>query len=116
MNTSIDLFANLLSRKLVYEPGEYDSVLLHHAFKLVPKGSPAGTTEQVVTASLLTNGNETASAMATTVGCTLGFAALRVADGLVHERGVRGPYTKDIWEGTLQQLEEVGVNVKETWG
>lgn len=113
--TPIDLFANLLSKKLAYGPGEYDSVLLHHAFKLVPKGASAGTPEQIVTASLLTNGNENASAMATTVGCTLAFAALRVADGQVMERGVRGPYTKDIWEGTLHELEDIGVKVKETW-
>jgi len=110
----IDMFAALLSRKLAYAPGEHDSVLLHHAFKLVPKDAP-NAPEQTVTASLLCTGDAKASAMSVTVGCTLAFAALRVADGQVAGRGVRGPYDKDVWEGVLAELEEIGVQVKETW-
>lgn len=110
----IDAFAALLARKLQYAPDEVDSVLLHHAFKVVPKGAPDGV-EQTVTASLLCNGDERASAMATTVGCTLAFAALRVADGHVTERGVTGPYHKSIWSGVLDELEHIGVKVKESW-
>jgi alpha-aminoadipic semialdehyde synthase len=115
LTTPIDLFATLLSRKLAYAPGERDSVLLHHAFKLVPKDAPEGAPEQTVTASLLCTGDEKASAMSVTVGCTLAFAALRVADGQVAGRGVHGPYEKDVWEGVLNELEAVGVEVKETW-
>lgn len=115
MKTPIDLFAALLSRKLAYAPGEHDSVLLHHAFKLVPKGAPEGAPEETVTASLLHNGDEKASAMSVTVGCTLAFAALRVADGLVAGRGVKGPYEKDVWEGVLDELAKIGVEVKEEW-
>ncbi|TXT10844.1 hypothetical protein VHUM_02349 [Vanrija humicola] len=114
-NTPIDLFATLLSKKLAYAPGEHDTCLLHHAFKLVPDNAPVGTPEQTVTASLLCTGDEKASAMSTTVGCTLAFAALRVADGKVAARGVRGPYERDVWEGVLTDLEEIGVDVKETW-
>ncbi|GMK58401.1 hypothetical protein CspeluHIS016_0504330 [Cutaneotrichosporon spelunceum] len=111
----IDTFASLLSKKLAYASDEHDSVLLHHAFKVVPAGSSEGTGEQTVTASLLCTGDERASAMSTTVGCTLAFAALRVADGLVQVRGVTGPYTKDVWAGVLYELEHIGVKVKETW-
>ncbi|KAL1408626.1 hypothetical protein Q8F55_005439 [Vanrija albida] len=114
-NTPIDLFATLLSKKLAYAPGEHDTCLLHHAFKLVPANAPVGTPEQTVTASLLCTGDEKASAMSTTVGCTLAFAALRVAEGKVAARGVRGPYERDVWEGVLTDLEEIGVDVKETW-
>lgn len=111
----IDAFAALLAKKLQYAPDERDSVLLHHAFKVVPRGAPDGYGEQTVTASLLCNGDEKASAMSTTVGCTLAFAALRVADGLVRQRGVQGPYHKDVWAGVLDELEHIGVKVKETW-
>lgn len=115
MSTPIDLFAALLARKLQYAPDERDSVLLHHAFRVVPRGAPEGVGEQTVTASLLCNGDAKASAMSTTVGCTLAFAALRVADGQVRERGVTGPYYKDVWSGVLDELEHIGVKVKETW-
>nr|XP_019010907.1 alpha-aminoadipic semialdehyde synthase [Kwoniella pini CBS 10737]OCF49688.1 alpha-aminoadipic semialdehyde synthase [Kwoniella pini CBS 10737] len=107
----VDLFAHLLSHKLSYAPGERDTCLLHHAFTLAAKD---GSVEKV-TASLLCYGDETASAMSVTVGKTLAFAALRVADGLVKQRGVTGPYEREVWEGTLQSLEEVGVVVKEEW-
>lgn len=111
----IDYFAALLANKLAYKPGERDTCLLHHGFRVVPKGAPEGTPEQTVTASLLCTGNEKASSMATTVGCTLAFAALRVADGKVDARGVHGPYSKDVWSGVLDELANIGVEVKETW-
>lgn len=111
----IDYFASLLSNKLAYKPGEHDTCLLYHGFRVVPEGAPEGTPEQTVSASLLCTGNEKASSMATTVGCTLAFAALRVADGKVDARGVQGPYSKDVWSGVLDELANIGVEVKETW-
>ena len=51
--------------------------------------------------------------MATTVGMTLGFAALRVLDGKVRGRGVKGPYDREVWEGVLGDLDEVGLQVRE---
>nr|XP_018263129.1 alpha-aminoadipic semialdehyde synthase [Kwoniella dejecticola CBS 10117]OBR85287.1 alpha-aminoadipic semialdehyde synthase [Kwoniella dejecticola CBS 10117] len=110
----VDLFAHLLSHKLSYAPGERDTCILHHAFTLAPAGEQNGKLE-TVTASLICYGDENASAMSVTVGKTLAFAALRVADGLVKQRGVTGPYEREVWEGTLQSLEEVGVVVKEEW-
>lgn len=115
VQTPIDLFASLLSNKLAYKPGEHDTCLLYHGFKVVPQNAPEGTPEQNVTASLLCTGTEKASSMATTVGCTLAFAALRVADGKVESRGVHGPYGKDVWSGVLDELASVGVEVKENW-
>lgn len=111
--TPIDYFAHLLSHKLAYEPHERDSALLHHSFKLAP--SSTNGKEETVTASLLCYGNDTNSAMSITVGKTLAFAALRVLDGHVRARGVKGPYEREIWEGVLDSLEEVGVRVEEKW-
>jgi len=113
--TPIDLFAQLLSTKLAYAPHERDTVLLHHTFKLVSDHPDPSVVPQTVTASLLYNGTEEASAMATTVGKTLAFAALRVVDGDIKARGVRGPYEREVWEGVLDRLEEAGVGVVENW-
>lgn len=111
----IDLFASLLSQKLTYEPHERDSCLLHHTFKLA--SSPGGESgdSQTVTASLLCNGDDRASAMSVTVGKTLAYAAGRVLDGHVRARGVTGPYDKEVWAGVLDSLEAAGVRVNETW-
>ena len=53
--------------------------------------------------------------MATTVGKTLAFATLRVLDGKVAGRGVRGPVDKDVWHPILESLEDVGVRIEERW-
>lgn len=115
VKTPIDLLALLLSHKLAYKPHERDICLLHHSFVLEPSQSSHGK-EEKVTASLLHYGTAEASAMATTVGKTLAFAALRVVDGHVKGRGVKGPYEREVWEGVLDDLERVGVRVEEEWG
>lgn len=120
MTTPIDLFAVLLSQKLAYEPHERDSCLLHHTFRLSPPATGTNTGDsnaagQTVTASMLCNGDDKASAMSVTVGRTLAFAAGRVIDGHVRVRGVTGPYDKEVWGGVLSDLEQTGVRVTETW-
>lgn len=87
--------------------------LLYHSFVLEP--STPGGKEERVTASLLHYGTAEASAMATTVGKTLAFAALRVVDGHIQAKGVKGPYEREVWEGVLDDLERVGVRVEENW-
>ena len=109
----IDLFAQLLSAKLAFAPGERDMVLLHHRFELAKTDSSSKS--EIVTASLQCFGTPEASAMASTVGKTLSFAALKVADGTVRERGVQGPYNKEVWEGVLDNLEESGIQVIGNW-
>jgi alpha-aminoadipic semialdehyde synthase len=115
----IDYFAYLLSKQLAYRPHERDSVLLHHKFTFEPhhgrSNSASPPSESSVTASLLHYGTDKGSAMAVTVGKTLGFASLRVLDGKVKGRGVMGPTDRDVWEGVLDSLEEVGVRVVEEW-
>lgn len=117
--TPIDILAHILSQKLAYGPKERDSCLLHHAFEIIPTHSSHPTSPeqsvQKVTASLLHYGTPGSSSMSITVGKTLAFAALRVIDGDVKGRGVRGPYEREVWEGVLDRLEEAGVEVLEEW-
>ncbi|KAI9639515.1 Saccharopine dehydrogenase-domain-containing protein [Dioszegia hungarica] len=123
LTSPIDILAYILSQKLAYSPKERDSCLLHHAFEIVSSSTPSSTSfgsgettsKQKVTASLLHYGTPGASSMSVTVGKTLAFAALRVVDGDVKGRGVRGPYEREVWEGVLGSLEEAGVEVLEDW-
>jgi alpha-aminoadipic semialdehyde synthase len=96
---------------MAYQPHERDLALLHHSFTLATSENKPSR----VTASLFHYGTADASAMSTTVGKTLAFAALRVLDGQVKGRGVTGPYEREVWEGVLDSLEEVGVRVQESW-
>ena len=109
--TPLDYFAYILSHKLAYAPHERDSALLHHHFAM----ESADGHQSQVSASLLCYGTDQASAMSITVGKTLAFAALRVADGHVRDRGVTGPYKREVWEGVLDSLENIGVRVEEKW-
>ena len=116
--TPLDILAATLSSRLAYSPGERDTCLLHHSFTLVPSsGSESGQSGggERVTASLRHYGTPEASSMSITVGKTLAFAALRVLDGHVTQRGVTGPYRREVWEGVLGCLEEAGVKVVESW-
>lgn len=107
----IDFFAHLLSRKLAYLPDERDTCLLHHSFTI---STPSGDTQKV-TASLRHMATPTQSSMSITVGKTLAFAALRIADGEVKVRGVTGPYEPEVWAGVLSSLEGAGVVIEEKW-
>ncbi len=53
--------------------------------------------------------------MALTVGSTLAFASCRVLDGSITSRGVRGPYDREVWQGVLNDLQSVGVDIREDW-
>lgn len=107
----IDHFANLLARKLCYEPQERDLVILNHE---IIAQDVLGQ-EEVHSSSLITYGGSDASAMARCVGLPVAFAALKVLDGRVSARGVCGPTVEEnVWRGVLDGLEEVGLGMKET--
>lgn len=107
----IDHFANLLARKLCYEPHERDLVVLNHEII----AQDVSGQEEVHTSSLITYGGSDASAMSKCVGLPVAFAALKVLDGHVSARGVCGPTVEEsLWRGVLDGLEEVGLGMKET--
>lgn len=107
----IDHFANLLAQKLRYEPHERDLVVLNH--EIIARG--VSGREEVHSSSLITYAGSEASAMARCVGLPVAFAALKILDGRVSARGVCGPAVEEsLWKGVLNNLEEVGLGMKET--
>lgn len=102
-------------------PGERDMVILVHQMMSVPSHSPVTSDptswEDVHShaSRLVTYGSEAGSAMSRTVGLPLAFAAMKVLDGQVHERGVKGPSQcgKEVWRGVLDGMESVGMGMKE---
>jgi alpha-aminoadipic semialdehyde synthase len=106
-----DALALHLAHALRYAPNERDLVLLHH--EIVARDHSGA--EQVHTSTLMAYGNAGASAMASTVGLPVAFAALRVLDGSVRATGVWGPTVEEaVWRGVLEGLERKGFGVRET--
>ncbi|KAG9005553.1 hypothetical protein FRB90_010309 [Tulasnella sp. 427] len=123
----LDLLTTLLAHKLRYKADERDMVALSHEIISVPKSSSANRAVDPLTihgakkhtSTLLTYGTPSilgASAMARTVGLPLAIAALKVLDGKVAVRGVKGPGDcgRPLWGGVLEGLEERGITMKES--
>ncbi|KIO22928.1 hypothetical protein M407DRAFT_215717 [Tulasnella calospora MUT 4182] len=123
----LDLLTTLLAHKLRYKPDERDMVILSHEIISVPKSSNTARAVDPLTiqggkkhtSTLVTYGIPSilgASAMARTVGLPLAIAALKVLDGKVASRGVKGPCDcgRPLWGGVLEGLEERGIAMKES--
>ncbi|EPQ53172.1 hypothetical protein GLOTRDRAFT_140080 [Gloeophyllum trabeum ATCC 11539] len=108
----IELFATVLAHKQAYRPGERDMVILHH--EIVASASTPASPEDIHTSTLMAYGTPVHSAMALTVGLPVAFAALRVLDGKVAMRGVRGPEEEGLWRDVLQGMEEAGLGMRES--
>lgn len=117
----LDLLTIILSHKLKYAPGERDMVILSHQVVSVP--SVTSTAQYpwpdalAHSSSLVTYGSQgLGSAMSRTVGLPLAFAAMKVLDGNVRERGVRGPSEcgREVWGSVLEGMESVGMGMTDT--
>jgi alpha-aminoadipic semialdehyde synthase len=115
-HTPLELFAMVLGHKLRYAATERDMVVLsHEVIVRGPNGSPTQEeVEEVHRSSLVAYGDESASAMARTVGLPVAFAALDVLDGKMKTRGVSGPSEREVYESVLGRLEEAGLGMVES--
>jgi len=109
----IELLATVLAHKLAYKSGERDMVVLHHEIVASSSAPSYPNTEEIYTSTLMAYGTPVHSAMALTVGLPVAIAALRVLDGKVTMRGVRGPEEEGLWRGVLTGMEEAGLGMKE---
>ncbi|XP_006457019.1 hypothetical protein AGABI2DRAFT_188762 [Agaricus bisporus var. bisporus H97] len=116
--TPLELFAMVLGNKLKYGPMERDMVVLSHEVIVRNNQNQQHQhqlpQEEVHRSTLVAYGDESASAMAKTVGLPVAFAALDVLDGKVGMRGVCGPNEREIYESVLGRLEEVGLGMVES--
>jgi alpha-aminoadipic semialdehyde synthase len=111
-STPLELFAMILGNKLKYGPMERDMVVLSH--EVIVHGDQQHSQQEAHRSTLVAYGDESASAMAKTVGLPVAFAALDVLDGRVEMRGVCGPNEKEIYKSVLGKLEEVGLGMVES--
>lgn len=109
--TPLDTLCASLERKMQYEKGERDLVMLQHKFGIEHKD---GTTE-TRTSTLCEYGDPDGySAMARLVGVPCGVACLMVLDGRIREKGILAPVTWSLAKPLLVELrDKYGISMVE---
>ena len=109
--TVVDCFCHALERKLVYNDGEHDLVLMHHTID----ASFENGDDERHRSSLYVLGDDSMSAMAKTVGFTAAAAAELIVNGdLQGRRGLLMPTDPTIYLPVLRKLEHESISFTET--
>ncbi|KAI1391201.1 Saccharopine dehydrogenase [Hypoxylon trugodes] len=107
----LDTLCATLERKMQYEEGERDLVMLQHKFEIEHKDG----SREVKTSTLVEYGDPKGySAMAKLVGVPCGVAVKQVLDGTISERGILAPMNSKINDPLMKELKEkYGIYLKE---
>ncbi|GAB7347839.1 hypothetical protein MBLNU459_g5373t1 [Dothideomycetes sp. NU459] len=109
--TPIDTLCATLEKKMQYEEGERDFVMLQHRFEI----EHANGAKETRTSTLCEYGEPKGySAMAKLVGVPCAVAVLQVLDGKISQKGVLAPMSPEIVEPLRLELKEkYGIEMKE---
>ncbi|KAI0119185.1 Saccharopine dehydrogenase [Daldinia grandis] len=107
----LDTLCATLEKKMQYEEGERDFVMLQHKFEIENKDG----SREVKTSTLCEYGDPKGySAMAKLVGVPCGVAVKQVLDGTISERGILAPMSSKINDPLMKELKEkYGIFLKE---
>jgi len=107
----LDTLCATLEKKMQYEEGERDLVMLQHKFEI----EHANGRKETRTSTLCEFGDPKGySAMAKLVGVPCAVAVMQVLDGKISERGVLAPMETHISEPLRIELaEKYGIEMKE---
>ena len=106
----LDTLCATLEKKMQFEEGERDFVMLQHKFEIEHKDGRRETR----TSTLCEYGDPKGySAMAKTVGVPCGVAVKQVLDGTISERGVLAPMSSKINNPLMEELKKYGITMVE---
>jgi saccharopine dehydrogenase-like NADP-dependent oxidoreductase len=105
-----EMFAHTLKRRLVYEEGEMDLLVMHHEFEAIYPGQPRQRIQSTLIDYGISGGD---SSMSRTVGYPVGIAAGLLAEGRVSLKGVLRPVHADIYQPILSECHRLGIRFKE---
>ncbi|KAH0290731.1 saccharopine reductase [Aureobasidium namibiae CBS 147.97] len=110
-NNPLDTLCATLEKKMQYEEGERDLVMLQHRFGI----THANGMKEVRTSTLVEYGDPKGySAMAKLVGVPCAVAVQQVLDGKITQKGVLAPMSPEIVEPLRLELKEkYGIEMKE---
>jgi len=106
----MDVLAHLLLRKLQYEPGERDMIVLHHEFVAEKDGQRPVRLHSTMVDFGMPNGD---TSMSRTVGLPAAIGARYILEGKIDEPGVQIPVLPQIYEPVLEELGRLGVSFRE---
>ncbi|KAK0719786.1 Saccharopine dehydrogenase [Lasiosphaeris hirsuta] len=101
----LDTLCATLERKMEYEEGERDFVMLQHKFEI----EHADGSRETRTSTLCEYGDPTPagySAMAKLVGVPCGVAVKQVLSGRISEKGILAPMSVSLTEPLMEELKE----------
>ncbi|MFV0269036.1 MAG: saccharopine dehydrogenase C-terminal domain-containing protein [Draconibacterium sp.] len=107
-----DLTTDRMLKKMMLPQGARDMVIMLHAFLV----ENADGSRQVIKSRLLDFATAEDTSIARTVGLLAGIAAKMILEGKFSERGVHIPTSKSIYEPVLEELQKLGIAMKEEWG
>ncbi len=105
----MDVLVAQMDKKMPYEPGERDMIVLHHEFK-----AEFGDRSETLTSTLVDFGIPRGdSAMARTVSLPAAVATKLILQGKITKTGVHIPVDPAIYEPVLDELEKMNIVCKE---
>jgi len=102
----LDTLCATLEKKMQFEEGERDLVMLQHKFEIEHKSG----LKETRTSTLVEYGDPKGySAMAKLVGIPCGVAVKQVLDGTISEKGILAPMTSKINNPLMEELKKYGI-------
>ena len=102
----LDTLCATLEKKMQFEEGERDFVMLQHKFEIEHKDG----SKETRTSTLVEYGDPKGySAMAKLVGVPCGVAVKQVLDGTISEKGILAPLTSKINDPLMAELKKYGI-------
>ena len=103
------ILQHILEKKWTLEPNDKDMIVMMHRVFYTQDGRSRKLTSELV----VKGDDSTYTAMAKTVGLPLAIATKHVATGVINTPGVLLPITKEIYEPTLRELSQHGIEFAE---
>ena len=104
-----DVMSDLMIEKMMLRQDERDMVIMQHIFKVVKAD---GKHEKIIS-SLLDYGDDKYTSIAKTVAYPAAIGVMMILRGKINIKGVHIPNRKEIYEPILNELEELGIKMKE---
>lgn len=108
--TPAQILEKILSDKWTLQEHDKDMIVMYHKFGYEINGEQ----HQIDSKMVCIGDDQTYTAMAKTVGLPVAIATLQILNGNIKTPGVQLPITKEVYEPILKELENFGINFKET--
>lgn len=108
--TPAQILEKILTEKWTLQPNDKDMIVMYHKFGYELNGE----NHQIDATMVCLGDDQTYTSMSKTVGLPVAIATLKILNKEITTYGVQMPITKEIYLPILKELEDYGVNFKET--